>query len=93
MRDPERPPDHPLVELVYDLSAAVNEVAWAEGVTPATRADLYGRVRRSLRSARRVLYALERLVDELEAESAATTHDPPSDKDISDVDYQSINVR
>jgi hypothetical protein len=90
--DRTRPPDHPLVELVYDLGSAIR-TASADAASPANRAELYERVRRASRVARRALYAIERLVDELEAESMAGSERSDDTKDGSDDDVRRIIVR
>ncbi len=92
MRDPRRPPAHPLVELVYDVRDALNQAASDERGVPAP-AQICQRLQVALRSARRLLDALEQLVDELAAESLCVVDDRAMEKGASDVEFQKIRVR
>jgi hypothetical protein len=87
-----RPPDHPLVELMHDVRSVITTGS-TDARAPAGRAELYERVRQASRAARRALFAIERLVDELEAESMARADRPNDTKDGSDGDIKHITIR
>jgi hypothetical protein len=90
MRDPRRPPGHPLIELVYDLRLAVDRALSDDTELTVPRAQVYQRLHETLRSTRRLVEALEQLVDGLEAQSEA---DGQSDEDgRRDDDFQIIKV-
>ena len=92
MRDPGRPPGHPLVELAYDLRVAVDRALSDDAELSAPRAQVYQRLHETLRSARRFVEALEQLVDGLEVQSRAQA-DGRSDEDgRRDDDFQIIKV-
>jgi hypothetical protein len=95
-REAGRPAAHPLVELVYDLRDAIEDAA-PDGTGPtAGRARVYAATRGTLRSARRLVDALELLVAELEARSAPGDDDPDrphGDREVDDDDFQRITVR
>lgn len=70
MRDPRRPPGHPMVEFAYDLRAAVDRALSDDAELAAPRAQVYRRLHETLRSARRLVDALDLLVDELASQSS-----------------------
>ena len=84
MRDRTRTPDHPLVELVYDVLDALNE-STLDTVTSSRRAR--GHMRDVLGAARHLIDALERLVDELD--DPARSREQRNDESESH-DYQTI---
>ena len=92
MRDLRRPAAHPLVELVHDLHDAVEEAGLdGSGATP--RARLYEALHSTLRSARRLVDALDLLVVELEAQQGDRDQEPPADQEADDADFERIQVR
>jgi hypothetical protein len=93
MRDPSRPPAHPLVEMVYDVRAALDRTEpGATGHTsPATL--VYRRLRETLHSARRLVDALELVVADLEARSDGDPDERSKEKEAGDGDFQRIRVR
>lgn len=93
MRDPSRPPAHPLVEMVYDVRAALDRTE--SGVTEPTSpaAEIYRRLRETLHSARRLVEALELVVADLEARSDGDPDERSMRKEAVDVGFQHIRVR
>jgi hypothetical protein len=84
MRDRPRTPDHPLIELVYDVFDTLNE-STLDTMTSSRRAR--GHVRDVLGAARHLIDALERLVDELD--DPTRPREPRADEPESH-DYQTI---
>jgi len=93
MRDPSRPPAHPLVEMVYDVRAALDrtEPGAAGPTSPATQ--VYRRLRETLHSARRLVDALELVVADLEARSEDDPEERSTEKEAGDGEFQRIRVR
>jgi hypothetical protein len=77
MRDLRRPPGHPLVELAYDLRAAVDRALSDDAELAAPRAEVYRRLHETLRSVRRLVDALEQLVEGLEVQSKEVSGERP----------------
>jgi hypothetical protein len=79
--------------MVYDVRAALERTdPGAAGLTsPAT--EVYRRMRETLRSARRLVDALELVVGDLEAQSRADPNERSTVKEAGDADFQKINVR
>lgn len=92
MRDPGRPPGHPLVELAYDLRTAVDRALSDDAELTAPRAQVYQRLHETLGSARRLVDALERLVAGLEAQAKQVPEGRPDDVEAQDDDFQIIRV-
>ena len=93
MRDPSRPPAHPLVEMVYDVRAALERTEPGAAGPASQTAEVYRRLRETLRSARRLVDALELVVADLEAQSRGRPGERPTDKEADDADFQRIDVR
>jgi hypothetical protein len=93
VRDPSRPPAHPLVEMVYDVRAALDqtEPGAAGPTSPAT--EVYRRLRETLHSARRLVDALELVVADLEARSEGDPEQRSMEKEAGDGEFQRIRVR
>lgn len=93
MRDPGRQPAHPLVEMVYDVRAALDRTVSDElgPISPTTQ--VYERLRGTLRSARRLVDALELVVGDLEARSRGDPDERSTVKEAGDADFQRISVR
>jgi hypothetical protein len=92
-RDPTRPPEHPLVELVYELWPALGR-RFADGNDETNLGSHgYQQLRGALGSARRFVDALELLVDELEAQSRPSTDAPSNEDGNRDDDFQTITIR
>jgi hypothetical protein len=85
MTGEQRPADHPLVELGYDVLGQLN----LTGVHTLARSSLARRrMRDVLRSARALIVALEHLVDELDQPSPGTA----GRTSVTTKDYQTISV-
>jgi hypothetical protein len=92
MRGPRRPPSHPLVELAYDLRVAVDRALSDDVELAAPRAQVYHRLQEALRSVRRLVDALEQLVDGLEVQSREDSRERPDHEEGSSDDFQIIQV-
>jgi hypothetical protein len=91
-RDPNRPADHPLVELAHDLVDGFGR-AFSEFGAPGEREmQRHQQLRRALHSARRLVDDLELIVDELEMQSQSPATSPPHEDATSDDDYQIISI-
>jgi hypothetical protein len=79
--------------MVYDVRAALDRTEpGATGPTsPAT--EVYRRLRETLRSARRLLDALELVVADLEARSEDDLDERSTEQEAGDGDFQRIRVR
>ena len=91
-RDPARAADHPLVELGYDLwdgfGRALADTA-GRGVDGSSR---YEHMRSALHAARRLVAALELVVDDLEAEAHSTPPETAERSRVGDDDFQTIAI-
>jgi hypothetical protein len=92
MRDPRRPPSHPLVELAYDLRAAVDRALSDDRDLAAPRAHVYHRVQEALRSVHHLVDALEQLVEGLEVQSREDSGQRPDHEEGSSDGFQIIQV-
>lgn len=92
MRDPGRPPGHPLVELAYDLRVALDRAMSDDPGASAPRANVYRRLHETLRSARHLVEALEELVEGLEAQSQEQADTRTDGDGRRDDDFQIIEV-
>lgn len=92
MRDPSRPPAHPLVEMVYDVRAALERTEPGAAGPASPTAEVYRRLRETLRSARRLVDALELVVADLEAQSRGDPDERSTEKEAGDADFQRISV-
>lgn len=92
MRDTGRPPGHPLVELAHDLRVAVDRALSGDGELSVPRAQVYQRLHETLRSARRLVDALEQLVDGLETPSKEVSEKRSDEEGGRDDDFQIIRV-
>jgi hypothetical protein len=91
-RDPNRPADHPLVELAHDLVDGFGR-AFSEVGAPAEREmQRHEHLRRALHSARRLVDELELVVNELEMQPQFPASTTPHEDSMSDDDYQIIRI-
>lgn len=92
MRDPGRPPGHPMVQLAHDLRVAVDRALSDDAELSGPRAQVYRRLRETLQSAHRLVDALEQLVDGLERESGEEPAERSDEDGRRDDDFQIIRV-
>ena len=92
MRDPRRPPGHPMVELAYDLRVAVDRALSDDAELSVPRAQVYRRLHETLRSARRLVDALDQLVDGLERELGEEPGERTPEDGRRDDDFQIIRI-
>jgi hypothetical protein len=92
MRDPSRPPAHPLVEMAYDLRAALDRALSEDGDPSLPQVKVYHRMREGLRWARRCVEALEQLVGDLESQSGHVLDRQSNEDDNRDDDFQIIAI-
>ncbi len=93
MRDPSRPPAHPLVEMVYDIRDALDRPEPGATGPTAPVTEVYRRLRETLHSARRLVEALELVVADLEARSQGDPDERSTEKEAADAEFQKIRVR
>jgi len=93
MRDPSRPPAHPLVEMIYDVRDALDrpEPGATGPTSPATL--VYRRLRETLHSMRQLVDALELVVADLEARSDGDPDELSTEREAGDAEFQKIRVR
>jgi hypothetical protein len=81
-----------MVELAYDLRAAVDRALGDDEELSVPRAQVYRRMRETLVSARRLLDALDLLVDGLERQSREEPADRTPEDRGRDDDFQVIRI-
>jgi hypothetical protein len=92
-RDTRRPAAHPLVELVHDVRDAIDAAGQDGEATTAARVRVHDAMRGTLRSARRLVDALELLLAEIAVPTDDPADEPPDDQEVDDGDFQRIRVR
>jgi hypothetical protein len=79
--------------MVYDVRAALDRTESDEAGPGSPTAEVYRRMRETLRSARRLVDALELVVADLEARSRSDPGERSKDKEAGYADFQKISVR
>jgi hypothetical protein len=79
--------------MVYDVRAALERTDPGAAGPASSTAEVYRRLRETLRSARRLVDALELVVGDLEAQSRDGPDERSTEKEAGDADFQKISVR
>jgi hypothetical protein len=91
-RDPARAPDHPIVELGYDLWDGFGRALADSTGRGADGSSRYEHMRSALHAARRLVAALELVVDDLEAEAHSTPPESANSSRVGGDDFQIIAI-